>query len=230
MANCTLFILGGFPVRESNPGPWSQAPNHQPKNVVFSLVSEKVVQGQSHKGQGHRGQIRKWRSNIVRVKAVGQGHRVMVRYIGGAFYPIDSREVRHAGVFIKSLTDKLIFLSLSATHFSSIKLCIRSITNLEILFFFFLLLRYSSSLSEYLPIFTPENIKANIVEPGWTNWLCSFSQILVRYLFINFRETKYGSRRVFRLFGDSTCTISESTKRALLMAQTEHVLNWVKLV
>ncbi len=23
------FILGGFPVRESNPGPWSEAPNRQ---------------------------------------------------------------------------------------------------------------------------------------------------------------------------------------------------------
>ncbi len=29
MANYTLFILGGFPVRESNPGHWSQAPNRQ---------------------------------------------------------------------------------------------------------------------------------------------------------------------------------------------------------
>ncbi len=29
MANCTLFIVGGFPLRESNPGPWTQAPNRQ---------------------------------------------------------------------------------------------------------------------------------------------------------------------------------------------------------
>ncbi len=37
MANCTLFILGGFPVRESNPGPWSQAPNRQQYIIFLSI-------------------------------------------------------------------------------------------------------------------------------------------------------------------------------------------------
>ncbi len=63
------------------------------KNVkipVFSLVSEKMVQGQ---GQGHQG--RRSRSKVV-----GQGHRFKVKVVWGVLYPIDSREVRHAGVFI----------------------------------------------------------------------------------------------------------------------------------
>ncbi len=63
------------------------------KNVkipVFSLVSEKVVQGQRHEGQGQGS----------RSKAIGQDHRVKVKVVWGVLYPIDSREVRHAGVFI----------------------------------------------------------------------------------------------------------------------------------
>ncbi len=46
------------------------------KNVkipVFSLVSEKMVQGQGHKGQG---QGRRSRSKVV-----GQGHRVKVKVV-----------------------------------------------------------------------------------------------------------------------------------------------------
>ena len=46
------------------------------KNVkipVFSLVSEKVVQGQGHESQGHKGQSRRSKSKVV-----GQGHRVEV--------------------------------------------------------------------------------------------------------------------------------------------------------
>ncbi len=70
------------------------------KNIkipVFSLVSEKVAQGQGHEGQGqgHKGQGHRSRS-----KPVGQGHEVKVKVVWGLLYPIDSREVRHAGVFI----------------------------------------------------------------------------------------------------------------------------------
>ncbi len=32
---------------------------------------------------------------------VGQGHRVNVKVVWGVLYPIDSREVRHAGVFLE---------------------------------------------------------------------------------------------------------------------------------
>ncbi len=51
------------------------------KNVkisVFSLVSEKVVQG-----QGHAGQCQSCRSrlNVVGVKVKGQGHRVKVKVV-----------------------------------------------------------------------------------------------------------------------------------------------------
>ena len=31
---------------------------------------------------------------------LGQGHSVKAKFAGGAFYPIDSREVRHSGVFM----------------------------------------------------------------------------------------------------------------------------------
>ena len=94
------------------------------KILVFSLVSEKAVQAQGHEGQGqgHRGkgQGRRSRSKVemVRVKgrkgqgqrSKGSGSKVMgqgqgsqgsrSKLFGGAFYPIDSREVRHAGIFI----------------------------------------------------------------------------------------------------------------------------------
>ncbi len=33
---------------------------------------------------------------------VGQGHRVKVKVVLGVLYPIDSREVRHAGVFMSN--------------------------------------------------------------------------------------------------------------------------------
>ncbi len=39
-------------------------------------------------------------SVCVSVKVVGQGHRVKVQVVLGVLYPIDSREVQHAGVFI----------------------------------------------------------------------------------------------------------------------------------
>ncbi len=49
------------------------------KITVFSLVSEKMVQGQGHMGQdqGHQGQGRRSRSKVV-----GQGHRVKVKVVG----------------------------------------------------------------------------------------------------------------------------------------------------
>ena len=58
------------------------------KITVFSLVSEiwskvKVT----------------W-VKVTKVKVIGQGHRVKVKVVWGVLYAIDSREVRHAGVFI----------------------------------------------------------------------------------------------------------------------------------
>ena len=74
--------------------------------VKVSLVSENVVQGQGHKGQGqgHRGQgqVCRSRSKVTRVKVVGQGLRVKIKFVGGPLYPIDWRELRHTGVFIKT--------------------------------------------------------------------------------------------------------------------------------
>ena len=49
-----------------------------------------MVQDQGHKGQGRRS----------RSKVIGQGHRVKVKVVWGVLYPIESREVRHAGVCI----------------------------------------------------------------------------------------------------------------------------------
>ncbi len=37
-------------------------------------------------------------------KVVGQGHRVKVKVVKGVLYPIDWREVRHAGVFINYIS------------------------------------------------------------------------------------------------------------------------------
>ncbi len=43
------------------------------------------------------------RSKVARVKVVGQAHVVKVKFVeGGTFNPIDSGEVRHAGVFMCS--------------------------------------------------------------------------------------------------------------------------------
>ncbi len=65
------------------------------KIPVFSLVSEKVVQGQGVKvkvtkvvGQVHEGQGQCHKS---------QGRRVKVKVVLEVLYPIDSQEVRHAG-------------------------------------------------------------------------------------------------------------------------------------
>ena len=56
-----------------------------------------MVQGRGHKDQyqGHKRQSRRLRSKVI-----DQGHRVKVKVVWGVLYPIDSREVRHAGVFI----------------------------------------------------------------------------------------------------------------------------------
>ena len=46
----------------------------------------------------------------VKVKVVGEGHGVMVKVVWGVLYPIDSREGRHAGVFIKIYNSRHISL------------------------------------------------------------------------------------------------------------------------
>ena len=45
--------------------------------------------------------VTKVKGRRSRSKVVGQGHRVKVKVVWGVLYPIDSREVRHAGVFIE---------------------------------------------------------------------------------------------------------------------------------
>ncbi len=64
------------------------------RSPVFSLVSEKI-------GQGGRS------------KVVVQGHRVKVKVVWGDLYPIDSREVCHAGVFIPYKTVFFVLLVLT---------------------------------------------------------------------------------------------------------------------
>ena len=49
------------------------------------------------------------RSPSSKVKVVGQGHRVTVKVVWGVFYPIDSREVLHGGVFILKAFDLMTF-------------------------------------------------------------------------------------------------------------------------
>ncbi len=44
--------------------------------------------------------LNRWTYCSKKVKVVGQGHRVKVKVVWGVLYPIDSREVRHGGVFI----------------------------------------------------------------------------------------------------------------------------------
>ncbi len=101
------------------------------KITVFNLVSEKMVQGQGHKGQGHQGQGRRSRSKVV-----GQGHRVKVKIVWGVLYPIDSREVRHAGVFILLFFFSFFFLFFSISFFSILFCYVFSIS---FIFFSFLL-------------------------------------------------------------------------------------------
>ncbi len=72
------------------------------KVTKASLISEKAVHGQGHGDQGHQ----RYRSKVVRVKVVGQGHRVKVKFFKVPFSPINSQEVRHGGVFIYSTVDK----------------------------------------------------------------------------------------------------------------------------
>ena len=54
------------------------------KIPVLSLVSENLVQCQSHKGQG---QCHKVKVKVARVMVVGQGHRVKVKAVAGSFLP-----------------------------------------------------------------------------------------------------------------------------------------------
>ncbi len=59
------------------------------KIPVFSPVSEKVFQGQGHKGRGHK-----------------ECTKVKVKVGWGVLYPIDSQEVHHTGFSIKIIPGK----------------------------------------------------------------------------------------------------------------------------
>ncbi len=66
------------------------------KNSVFSLVSEKMVKGQGHKGQGRKciiSIVNLLSKAKVKVKfPKGQCHLVKVKFVGN---PIDLRRVRY---------------------------------------------------------------------------------------------------------------------------------------
>ncbi len=71
------------------------------KNVkipVFSLVSEKVGQGQ---GQGGQGQVHKGQGHGQK----GRDRRVKVKVVWEVLYPINSREVPHAFFINYSISD-----------------------------------------------------------------------------------------------------------------------------
>ncbi len=54
------------------------------KILVFSLLPEKVVQGQGHGGKVTEVKVK---GRKARVKVVGQGHRVKVNFVEGTFLP-----------------------------------------------------------------------------------------------------------------------------------------------
>ncbi len=98
------------------------------KTSAFSLVSENVVQGQGHEGQGQRLQ-----ASRSKVKIKGRGSRSWIKVVGprskllgGVLYPIDSHEVRHAGVLIKlgNFTQDLMpFLTFYHNYWRNLPCC-----------------------------------------------------------------------------------------------------------
>ena len=99
----------------------------EPTDLKFDARIKDHHISDEFKGQGHQGQkcqnssfqssFRKGRprsrSRGSRSKVVGQGDRVKVKDVWEVLYPIDSLEVRHAGVFITiKMVDSLVsFLS-----------------------------------------------------------------------------------------------------------------------